>query len=150
MHSWLNRSRGWRLALVIWLVLCCPALLVGQALWGLFWQGTQGLGFPLVALCCVLAMLPVAAIIAAVRRGRYEGDELVPRPSWRVIAAVLLFVANDELNSFTDQRHDWPQIHRFVGAASVILVPTCFGLLVSAWFRRRQEQGQTPPPSGHG
>jgi hypothetical protein len=141
VHSWLNKFRGWRLTLVIWLVLCGPALLFGRALWGLFWQGTQGPGFPLVALWCVLAMLPFAALAAALRRGRYEGDRLARGPSWRVIAAVLLFVANDELNSFTDQRRDWPQIHRFVGVGSMLLLLTCFGLLVSAWFRRRQEQG---------
>jgi hypothetical protein len=109
--------------------------LAGQELWGLFWQGTQGPGFPLVALCCVLAMLPFVMIVAAVRRGRHEDDRLNRRPSWRVIAAILLFVANFELNSFTDQRRDWPQIHRFVGAGSLLFLLAAFGLLISAWFR---------------
>jgi hypothetical protein len=134
----------------MWLVLCAPALLVGQGLWGLFWQGTQGPGFPLVALCCVLGTLPVAAIMAAVRRGQGEGDRPARRPSWRVIVAVLLFVADVELNSFTDERRDWLEIHRFAGAGSVVLLLASFGFLASAWFRYRRARGQPRPfPSQH-
>ena len=65
------------------MLLCLPAILVGQGVWGVFWQGTKGPRFPLVVLCCVLAMLPVAVIAAFVLH--VDGRRL--RAWWRATAA---------------------------------------------------------------
>jgi hypothetical protein len=129
-----------RLALVMWLLLCIPALLVAQGLWGLFWQGTSGPSFLVVAGLSVLGMVPFAVIVALADRRR----PLKMPPSGtggvlsRLAAAFLIEIATFELNTFTDQRPDWAHIKRAVGAVSLLLQLAVAALLLSAWFTYRK------------
>jgi hypothetical protein len=142
VDSWLNRQRGLRRALLVWLHICIATISVGSALWSMFGPGTPGpdIAFLKVVAWSALAAVPLTGLTVYLLRTRVVGtdDRLVF--SWRASAGMLLFLAAGELNVLTDQQADWPRIHRAVGLASVLLTAASFTFLLMAVSRYRRHR----------
>lgn len=149
VDSWLNRQRGLRRVLLLWLHICIFTILVGSALWSLFGRGTPGLGiaFLKVAAWSALAAVPLTGLSVYLQRTRpvRTGDR--PAFSWRAQAGMLLLLAVVELNVLTDQQADWPRIHRAVGLVSLLLTAAGFTFVLMAASRYRR-QGTRLPDDG--
>jgi hypothetical protein len=129
-----------RLVFVVWLLLCIPALIIAQGVWGLFWQGTPGPSFLDAGGISVLGLFPLAVIAALVDRRRplkWPANR-AGAVFWRVAAASLIEVAASELNMVADQQRDWAHIHRAGGAVSLLLQLAVAGFLLSAWLQCRK------------
>jgi len=86
LDSWLNRQHGWRLALLLWVLLLPTAAIFALGAWNWFGAGTSDSGPVLLesGTCSLIAMALVAGLAAASRHRR-------TRPlSWRALAGVIL------------------------------------------------------------
>ena len=145
----MDRQPGWRLALIVWALLCPAALDLGAGLWVLFVQGSRvpWLTLPATAAYCMIAAMPIAALIA--RSARRRG-KIVPRAgqdraglAWLTIG-YLLFVTVPALNLSLDQQRYWPHIHRVVGAVTLLLLLSAVACLAAGGKFESRRSGAAP------
>jgi len=148
VEAWLDRQHGWRLALIVWGLLCPFAVAVGDGLWVLFVQGSRMPWFTLpdviaysVVVSLALAAVAIFARRALRRRGalflalyeRTERDREKLR--WTMIGVLLIWTALT-LDVFAEQT-GW-YAHRIVGlVSSLLILPGLVCLLVGKFRARR-------------
>jgi hypothetical protein len=123
----MDRQPGWRLAIIVWGLLCPAAIDTGAGLWVLFVQGSRVPWFtlPETAAYSMIAAMPMAVLTARSVRRR---GKIIPRAgqgreglAWITIGYLLIMTV-PALNLYLDQQRYFPHIHRVVGAVTVLLV----------------------------
>jgi FtsH-binding integral membrane protein len=140
VDAWLNRRHGPGQAVLIWLHLSIPAIMVGSALWSMVGPGTPALGIAFVKVVAwsALAAVPLTGLIIYLQRTRTASGGKQAVFSWPTLAAMVLLLAVTELNVLTDQRADWPRIHRAIGLVTLPLTVAAVAFTAIAVFRHRR------------
>lgn len=159
MDAWLDRQRGWRLALIVWGLLCPFAFTVGDGLWVLFVPDSRVPWFTLpdvLGYSVVVALGLAAGAVFARRVGRRR-DARSPALSgstgrdrqrfrWTVIGVLLIWTVLT-LNVFVGQATDW-HAHRIVGlVSSLLILPGLVCLLVGRSGARRSGPAPDQAPT---
>ena len=126
--------------MLIWLVLCPAAVVVGSGIWSLFIADVAGLGpgFFEVAALSVLAAAPIACLAAAAQHRWAARNAGRAAFSWRICVGIWCLAAGTLLAILTDQQPYWHRIHRYVGLSQMALFIAAAALLALAASRRRR------------
>jgi hypothetical protein len=120
--EWLNRLHGWRLALLFWVEVSFCFLPVAFGGWGLFGPDSadSDLALLVIAICSILAAVPVAVAAASIR-GHRRNAQVRPL-GWQAEAGSLLVCVAVLLLGLTDQVPELSHRHRVIAAVSLALI----------------------------
>jgi hypothetical protein len=134
LDSWLNRQHGWRLALLLWIILLPAAAIIALGAWSWFGAGTSDSRLVLLesGTCSLAAMALIAGLATASPNRRTKPL------SWRAIVGVILVSSGAVLGSATDQLAGWPHLHRAIAGVMLALTASGGVFFVTAWLHQRR------------
>ena len=141
LDVWLRRQTGWRLAVLFWLEIGSPFIMLCCSAASFFMPGSTGLSVTVV-LWSFVASLPVVGLLFLPQRRRMSRRGLPLVPSWRLIVAMMFLLAASLAEGFSQNE---PTSHH--GRDGWGWIGLCCGLIVCACFAdlvRRARAARSP------